>query len=200
MAAASLTIFILGANLLSGLLALGGLLVYVLVYTPAKRRTPASVVIGAVAGAAPPLVAWAAVTGSVNLDALLLFAIMASWQIPHTLALTLMLYNDYARARVPVSPVAQGLPATRRAIFGYSLWLWMLSLVPVIVGLSGWLYAVSALMLGGQFALLALNLLPGRYGSAVRADARLYKYSLLYLALLFTLMTVDRVLRAPRGI
>jgi heme O synthase-like polyprenyltransferase len=76
----------------------------------------------------------------------------------------------------------------------------MLSLVPVILGLFGWLYAFGALLLGGQFALLALSLLPGRHSSAVRADARLYKYSLLYLALLFTLMTVDRLLRARWGI
>jgi protoheme IX farnesyltransferase len=182
----------LGVNPLSGALAFGGLLVYVLMYTPLKRRSQFSVIVGAVAGAAPPLVAWAAVRHSLDLPALLLFAIMTVWQIPHTLALTLLLYNDYSRAGVPVSPVAGSIKGTRREILGYSCLLWGLSLVPGLIGMFGPVYLVGAALLGARFAALSFD---GLFPSAGRSDLRLYKYSLLYLALLFSLMTLDGVLR-----
>ncbi len=179
----------IGVNLLSALLAFSGLLVYVLLYTPWKRNSPASVLIGSVAGAMPPLVAWAAVTGSLNFNALLLFAIMAVWQIPHTLALTLFLYNDYSRADVPVLPVARGIQSTQRQILVYSTFLLGLTLVPSVLGFLGPLYGLGAFLLGVRFIQLAYAELRSL---GVRNDLHLYKFSLLYLALLFALMTADR--------
>jgi protoheme IX farnesyltransferase len=184
-------VFTFGVNVLSGALAFAGLLVYVLVYTPLKRSSPFSVIVGAIAGAAPPLVAWAAVRHSLDLTALLLFAIMKVWQIPHTLALSLLLYNDYVRARVPVSPVKRGIKAAQREIMVYSCLLWGLSLVPGALGLFGPVYLLGAILLGTRFAALAFD---GLFPAAVRNDLRLYKFSLLYLALLFLLMTADRML------
>ncbi len=184
-------VFAFGVNILSGVLAFAGLLLYVLVYTPLKRRSPFSVIVGAIAGAAPPLVAWAAVRHSLDLTALLLFAVMTVWQIPHTLALSLMLYNDYACARVPVTPVKRGIKAAQKEIMAYSCLLWGLSLVPGAFGLFGPVYLLGAVVLGTRFAALAFD---GLFPAAVRNDLRLYKFSLLYLALLFLLMTADRVL------
>ena len=181
-------VLVVGAGLFSAALALAGLLVYVFFYTPLKRRSPWSVVVGAIAGAAPPLVAWVAVRHSLDATALILFAVMALWQIPHTLALTLLLYNDYFRAGVPVSPVAGSIQRTRREIVGYSCLLWGLSLVPAFTGFFGPLYRVGAALLGARFTALAAD---GLFGAEGRPELRLYKYSLLYLAALFAIMTLD---------
>lgn len=116
---------------------------------------------------------------------------MTIWQVPHTNALTLLLYNDYARAGVPVLPVARGTRTTRFQILVYSIVLFLLSLVPYSLGFDTPLYAVGAILLGGRFLDLAVRGLDPLRG---RNEMRVYKYSLLYLALLFTLMTADRVI------
>lgn len=181
-----------GVNWLSAWLSLAGFVVYVLVYTLwLKRTSPSAVLIGGFAGAIPPLVGWAAATGHIGLYALDLFAIIVFWQVPHTWALSLLLKDDYARAGVPVLPVAAGESETHRQILLYTILLFGVTLLPFATGLFGNLYLIAALLLGGRLAFLAWRLLrhPGQ-----RAEAALYKYSLLYLALLFAMMAIDRIL------
>lgn len=181
-----------GANPLSAWLSLSGFLIYILLYTFwLKRTSPSSVLIGGLAGAVPPLVGWAAVTGQVNLHALDLFAIIVFWQVPHTWALSLLLKNDYARAGVPVLPVVSGEEETRRQIVVYSAILFAVTLLPYATGLFDMPYLIAALLLGGQFVRLAWLL---RRDPERGATMRLYKFSLLYLALLFAAMSLDRIL------
>ncbi len=181
----------LTVNLLSAALAMAGLLGYVFVYTLwLKPLTPQNIVIGGAAGAVPPLVGWAAVTGGLSADALYPFAIVFFWTPPHFWALSLLIKDDYARTGVPMMPVVRGEAATRRQIVLYSFVLLAVSLLPVIGGLFGAIYLFAALALGGTLCGLALALFadPGR-GAALR----LYLYSLVYLALLFAAMAADRV-------
>ena len=178
-------------NVVAAGLSLVGLLGYVFVYTMwLKPLTPQNIVIGGAAGAVPPLVGWAAATGGLELQALYLFAIVFFWTPPHFWALSLLIKDDYARSGVPMLPVVRGDAATRRQILVYSLILLAVTLAPVAGGLLGAIYAVTALALGGLFVAWAERLLaePSR-----RAALRLYLYSLLYLAILFTAMAVDRV-------
>jgi protoheme IX farnesyltransferase len=179
-------------NWLAAVLALTGLLFYVFVYTIAlKRSSPQNIVIGGAAGAFPPLVGWAAATGALDVTALLLFAIVFYWTPPHFWALALVKRRDYAAARIPMLPVVEGETETSRQILLYSAILVPLSLLPVAVGSLGWLYGLAALGLGARLLRLALRL-RGVADSAGPAW-RLYRYSLLYLALLFAAMAVDRV-------
>jgi protoheme IX farnesyltransferase len=179
-------------NLLAAALAMAGLLGYVFVYTLwLKPLTPQNIVIGGAAGAVPPLVGWAAATGALSADALYPFAIVFFWTPPHFWALSLLIKDDYARTGVPMLPVVRGEPATRRQIVIYAFALLAVSLLPVIGGLFGAIYLTAALLLGGTFCTLALRL---RAHPAKSAALRLYLYSLVYLALLFTAMAADRVL------
>jgi protoheme IX farnesyltransferase len=178
-------------NVLSAALALAGLLGYVLVYTVwLKPLTPQNIVIGGAAGAVPPLVGWAAATGGLSADALFPFAIVFLWTPPHFWALALLIKDDYARTGVPMLPVVRGEEATRRQILLYAVVLAAFTVVPFATGLFGGLYLAAALALGGGFVGLAsvLRLRPSR-----RNALRLYLSSLLYLALLFAAMAVDRV-------
>jgi protoheme IX farnesyltransferase len=179
-------------NPLAAVLALGGLLGYVFVYTVwLKPLTPQNIVIGGAAGAMPPLVGWAAATGSLALDALYPFAIVFLWTPPHFWALALLIKDDYARTGVPMLPVVRGDEATRRQILGYSLVLVAFTVLPWATGLFGAPYLAAALVLGGGFAALATHL--KRHPSRPAA-LRLYLSSLAYLALLFCAMALDRVL------
>ena len=182
----------LTVNLLSAVLAMAGLLGYVFVYTLwLKPLTPQNIVIGGAAGAVPPLVGWAAATGSLPPEAFYPFAIVFFWTPPHFWALSLLIKDDYARTGVPMLPVVRGEAETRRQIVIYAFVLVAVSLLPVIGGLFGAIYLVSALLLGGAFCGLALLL---RARPARATALRLYLYSLVYLALLFTAMAADRVL------
>jgi protoheme IX farnesyltransferase len=184
-----MTVFV---NLLSAVLALGALLFYVFVYTRwLKRSTPSNIVIGGAAGAIPPLVGVAAVTGEVNLLGLYLFAIVFFWTPPHFWALALLMRDEYARARVPMLPIVRGEAETRRQIVLYSLQLVALTVVLFSFRLMGSFYLVAALSLGGLFIYFAIVL--WREASA-QAARRLFGYSILYLTLLFTAMVVDRQL------
>jgi heme o synthase len=175
------------AMLLSSL----GILYYAVFYTRwLKRSTWQNIVIGGGAGSLPPLVGWTAVTGTLNLPALLLFAIIFYWTPPHFWALALVKEKDYARAGVPMLPVVAGVSETRYQILVYSLILVALSVLLTPLGAMGWIYFILALILGGLFLRDAWNVY--RHGEQQHIW-QLYKYSLLYLALLFAAMVVDRL-------
>jgi protoheme IX farnesyltransferase len=179
-------------NLPTALLALTGNLFYVLVYTRwLKRSTPQNIVIGGAAGAVPPLVGYASATGHLGWAAFVMFAVVFVWTPPHFWALALMIKEHYARAGVPMLPVAKGDRETARQIVLYTAVLIAVTLTPVGFGVFGLVYGISAAVLGAAFAWYALEL---RRTMERTAAVRLFHYSLLYLALLFVAMAVDSVL------
>ncbi len=181
-------------NPLTAALALGGFYFYVLVYTRwLKRTTPQNIVIGGAAGAFPPLVGWAAVTGRIDLAAVYLFLIVFFWTPPHFWALALLKQVDYGRAGVPMAPLVWGERKTMDQMLWYTLILLGLTMLPVSFGAFGMTYLVSAIVLGG---LLLHGVLRIRRETPWAKPAWwVYKYSLLYLALLFVAMVVDRAVR-----
>lgn len=187
----ALSALVLGvfANWLAAALALAGLAIYVGVYTLwLKRRTFHNIVIGGSAGAVPPLVGWAAVTGDLGLQAWILFAIIFFWTPPHFWALALILKRDYTAAGVPMLPVVRGDHETKRQVLLWSLVMTAVSLLPVASGAAGIVYFVSAMVLGGIFCVLSALMLRGEGLSWARAT---FHYSLLYLALLFVALVID---------
>jgi protoheme IX farnesyltransferase len=179
----------LTVNPLAAGLSFAGFLGYVFVYTVwLKRRTPQNIVIGGAAGAVPPLVGWAAVTGSVSGTAVLLFFIVFFWTPPHFWALSLLMKDDYAKVGVPMLPVVRGETETRRQILLYSALLYAVTQLPFCAGGLGTIYLVASVVLGLGFVAGAVRL----YLRADRRSAlRLYLYSLAYLALLFCAMVAD---------
>ena len=176
-------------NLLSATLALCGFVGYALVYTVfLKRNTPQNIVLGGAAGAVPPLVGWAAVTGSIDLAAIYLFAIVFYWTPPHFWALSLLMKDEYAKVGVPMMPVVRGEEETRRQIVLYTILLCALTLLPVVGGLFGLIYLVSAVVLDAGFLFLAIRLAKSKER---KSALRLYLYSLAYLAILFAAMVAD---------
>jgi protoheme IX farnesyltransferase len=191
LSALSFTILAGAVNPLTALLALVGNLFYVLVYTGwLKRSTPQNIVIGGAAGAIPPLVGWAAATGSLALPALALFLIVFLWTPPHFWALALLIKRDYAAAGIPMLPVVRGDRETTRQIVLYSLGLVAFTVVPFAAGWFGALYLVAALALGSWFIWLAARL---RLHTTPARASSLFHYSLLYLALLFVAVALDPV-------
>jgi protoheme IX farnesyltransferase len=179
-------------NVLTAVLALVGNLFYVLVYTRwLKRSTPQNIVIGGAAGAVPPLVGWAAATGNLTLPALFLFLIVFFWTPPHFWALALVIKRDYEAARVPMLPVVRGDDETARQIVWYSLVLVGVTLLPFAWHTAGVPYLAAALLLGALFLRLAWRL--RRETTTARAGV-LFRYSLLYLALLFVALAIDPLL------
>ena len=179
----------LAVNLLAASLALSGFLGYVGVYTVwLKRRTPQNIVIGGAAGAVPPLVGWAAVTGHLSGTAIYLFAIIFFWTPPHFWALSLLMRSEYARVGIPMLPVVQGEAETRRQILLYAALLYAVSQLPFCAGGFGAVYLGASMLLGLGFVAAAVRLLR-------RADRRsalvLYLSSLAYLARLFGAMVAD---------
>ena len=186
---ASFALLALTVNPLAAVLSMSGLLGYVLVYTMwLKRTTPQNIVIGGAAGAVPPLVAWAAVTGELSGTPLYLFAIVFFWTPPHFWSLSLLMKDEYARAGVPMLPVVRGEAETRRQILLYTVLLYAVSQLPFCAGAFGVTYLVCSVALGAIFIFGAWRLLrrPER-----RTALRLYLFSLAYLALLFGAMVVD---------
>jgi protoheme IX farnesyltransferase len=178
-------------NVLTAALALAGFYFYVFVYTRwLKRRTPQNIVIGGAAGAFPPLVGWAAVTGRVDLVAIYLFLIIFYWTPPHFWALALLKQRDYERAGVPMAPLVWGERETKSQMLWYTLVLGAVTMLPVAFGAFGLVYAVSAAAL--WLILLAGVIAVRRPTATAKAAWSVYKYSLLYLALLFLAMVVDR--------
>jgi protoheme IX farnesyltransferase len=191
--ALSFAIFWKFVNPLSAWLALAGLLFYVLVYTLwLKRSTPQNIVIGGAAGAFPPLVGWAAVTGQIDLAALYLFAIIVYWTPPHFWALALIKKDDYARAGVPMMPVVQGARRTKVQMLAYTIMLVPLTILPWLSGTQGALYAITAALLGARLLWYCVQLLKQTDTIPTPLAWKMYKYSLAYLALLFVAMGVDR--------
>ncbi len=176
-------------NLLAATLSLSGLLGYVFVYTLwLKRSTPQNIVIGGAAGAVPPLVAWAAVTGGLTGTPLYLFAIIFFWTPPHFWALSLLMKDEYARAGVPMLPVVRGERETRRQILLYTVLLYAVSQLPFCAGAFGVTYLVASVLLGAAFIFGSWHLM--RHPSK-RSALRLYLFSLGYLAALFAAMVAD---------
>ena len=201
LAAASVIILGLATNwVAAGVLAVS-IGFYVFVYTMwLKRRTSQNIVIGGAAGAFPPVIGWAAVTGSVTPEPLLLFAIIFFWTPPHFWALSLFAHADYERVGVPMLPVTHGARETRRQVLLYTLLLVPLTLAPTLLGFAGWIYAAAALLLGAGFLRHALAVWRDRQDAAGRSltgDAparKAFRYSLSYLGLLFIALAADRML------
>jgi protoheme IX farnesyltransferase len=189
LAALSLLELSLTVNPLAAALSFSGFLGYVLVYTVwLKRRTPQNIVIGGAAGAVPPLVGWAAVTGSVSGTAVLLFFIVFFWTPPHFWALSLLMKDEYAKVGVPMLPVVRGEAETRRQILLYTVLLYAVTQLPFCAGGFGGIYLVCSIVLGLGFIAGAIRL----YRQADRRSAlQLYLFSLAYLALLFCAMVAD---------
>ena len=179
------------ANVLTAALALAGFYTYVFVYTRwLKRSSPQNIVIGGAAGAFPPLVGWAAVTGRIDLLGVYLFLIIFYWTPPHFWALALLKQRDYGRAGVPMAPLVWGERETMRNMLWYTLILVPLTLLPVAFGALGVLYLVSAALLGGWLLVGVFRVM--RAADFTKPAWSVYKFSLLYLALLFAAMVVDR--------
>ncbi|MFN9424782.1 heme o synthase [Gemmatimonas sp.] len=184
-------------NVLTAGLALAGFYFYVFIYTRILKRTsPQNIVIGGAAGAFPPLVGWAAVTGTLDVTALCLFLIVFYWTPPHFWALALLKQVDYGRAKVPMAPLVWGERETMLQMVWYTVILLALTVLPVLYGAFGLLYLVSALVLGGLLLWGVLKVLwAAQQGQPWTGPAWwVYKYSLLYLALLFVAMGIDRAL------
>jgi protoheme IX farnesyltransferase len=178
-------------NVLTAALALAGFYFYVFIYTRwLKRSSPQNIVIGGAAGAFPPLVGWAAVTGSLNITAVYLFLIVFYWTPPHFWALALNKQKDYGNAGVPMAPLVWGERETKNQMLWYTVVLVSLTLLPVAFGAFGWVYGVSAVLLGGRF--LYDVIVVRNATDYVKPSWRLYGYSLLYLALIFVAMAVDK--------
>ncbi|QMW22638.1 heme o synthase [Sandaracinobacteroides saxicola] len=194
----SVAIMALGVNLVAGAVLAFSIFYYAVVYTLwLKPRTPQNIVIGGGAGAFPPLIGWAAVTGDVTLMPVILFGLIFLWTPPHFWALALFVKGDYANAGIPMLPVTHGVAATRRQVLAYTPPLVLVSLLPWLLGYSGALYGVTAAVLGAVFLLLAVRV--ARNGAteavAMAPEKALFKFSILYLFLIFAALVLDGWLR-----
>jgi len=164
---------------------------YVLLYTPLKTRTSLATLVGAVPGALPPVIGWAAASGSITLPAVVLFGIVFFWQMPHFLAIAWMYREDYARAGIPLLPVLEpdGRRTGHQALL-YAAALWPVSLLPALVGLAGAAYSIVATCLGLAFIGLATLFARDRTHANAR---RLFLFSISYLALLWSALVIDRL-------
>lgn len=187
--ALSMVILVVFINTLTAVLTFLSLVGYAVVYTMyLKRATPQNIVIGGAAGAAPPVLGWTALTGTVDPHALLLFLIIFIWTPPHFWALALYRTQDYAKAGLPMLPVTHGSRYTRLQIVLYTLVLVAVTLLPFAIRMSGYLYLVAALVLGGMFVGYALRLYH-RYSDALARKT--FRFSIMYLAALFSALLID---------
>ena len=198
LAVGSVLIMYLATNLVAAAALAISILFYVFVYTIwLKRRTPQNIVIGGAAGAFPPIVGWAAVTGHVGIYPLILFLVVFLWTPPHFWSLSLYACKDYERAGVPMLPVVAGARVTRWNILGYALALLPVSLLPWALGYAGWIYGAAAAVLGVGFVACAVEVLRDRQDEAGRSltndrpARRAFRFSLGYLAVLFAAALVD---------
>jgi len=176
-------------NPLTAALTFASLIGYAVIYTVyLKRATPQNIVIGGAAGAAPPVLGWAAVTGEVHADALLLFLIIFVWTPPHFWALAIARKADYEKAGIPMLPVTHGTDFTRQFILLYTILLVLVTILPYLSGMSGLIYLAAALSLGGVFLWYAIRL---RLNDNPRLPMRVFKYSINYLMFLFAALLVD---------
>jgi protoheme IX farnesyltransferase len=189
----------LAANILAASILAVSIAFYVFVYTMwLKPRTPQNIVIGGAAGAFPPLIGWAAVTGDVGMLPIALFALIFFWTPPHFWSLSLFVRMDYANAGIPMLPVVAGEVATRRQIFFYTSIMGVAAMAPVLLGLTGLIYGITALVGTLIFAGLAFQVAMRREDDPARMqpEKRLFKYSMLYLFILFGAVVVDRWMAA----
>jgi heme o synthase len=190
LAGASVLVMGLGVNWAAAALLALTIAFYVFVYTMwLKRRTPQNIVIGGAAGAFPPIVGWAAVTGDVGLPALLLFALIFFWTPPHFWALSLYRAGDYAKAGVPMLPVVAGLRETKKQMLAYTIVLWPVAVAPALLGIAGWIYGAAALLLSAAFTAAAVRVW---HDDGDRSAKHMFAFSILYLFLLFALLVVDK--------
>jgi len=178
-------------NTLSAVLTAITIVIYIFAYTPLKRTSTANTAVGAIPGAIPPMIGWAATTGALSLEPLLLFLIIFFWTPPHFWALALYKTDDYARAGIPMLPVVNGDASTRRQILLYTLILVPLAIVPWPLGYTGAIYGVTAAISGAIMLMLGWQVLRERR-PAERASRNLFAFSILYLFLLFAVLLVDR--------
>jgi protoheme IX farnesyltransferase len=181
-------------NIASALWLAGTIGFYVVIYTMwLKRRTPQNIVIGGASGALPPVIGWAAVTGSVSIEPILLFAIIFLWTPPHFWALALVRNDDYENAGVPMLPVVAGVRNTQLQILVYSILLVPLAVAPWLIGMAGIAYGVSSIVLGAAFLALAIRVYRGDIETekGQKAAKQLFGYSILYLFLLFAIILVE---------
>src|SRR5262247_1212654 len=191
LACSAVAVLALALNIYAAALLAFAIFFYVVVYTMwLKRRTAQNIAIGGAAGALPPVIGWAAVTGSIAFEPVLLFLIILLWTPPHFWALSLNRADEYARAGVPMLPVVAGLAATTRLILIYSVLLLPISLLPCALGFACTIYGAIAVASGAAFLVLALRL--HRRGAAERRDAsRLFVFSIVYLSVLFAALLAD---------
>lgn len=179
-------------NVLTMWLTLGSFVGYAVIYTVIlKPATPQNIVIGGASGAMPPVLGWAAVTGHVDIQAMLLFLIIFAWTPPHFWSLALYRTADYAKAGLPMLPVTHGKQYTRLQVLLYTLFLFAVSLLPFAVGMSGWLYLASAIGLGVVFLGYAVRMYVAYSDELAR---RTFRFSIVYLTLLFAALLVDHYL------
>ncbi len=184
-------------NPLTAMLTFASLIGYAVIYTVyLKRATPQNIVIGGAAGATPPLLGWTAVTGEIHSDALLLFLIIFVWTPPHFWALAIAKKDEYEKAGIPMLPVTHGNEVTRKYILFYTTLLVLVTILPYLSGMSGLIYLVAALSLGGYFLYYAIRL---RSDEGIDLPMRVFRYSINYLMLLFAALLVDHyfILRLP---
>lgn len=176
-------------NPLTAILTFASLIGYAVIYTVyLKRATPQNIVIGGAAGAAPPVLGWAAITGEVHSDALLLFLIIFIWTPPHFWALAIAKKEDYERVDIPMLPVTHGVEFTRQYILFYTVLMVLITIMPYLTGMSGLIYLASAIGLGSRFLWYAIRL---RSDDGVELPMRMFRYSITYLMFLFAALLVD---------
>ena len=198
MSAASVVLMFLATNLLAAALLAGSIFYYGVIYTMwLKRSTPQNIVIGGGAGAFPPVIGWAAVTGNTPLDAWILFAIIFFWTPPHFWALSLLAHKEYGKAGVPMLPVTHGARSTRMHILAYTLLLTPIALLPVVTGLGGWLYGGVTVVLSVAFIALSARVAVSSAGDDEapgkdkRTAAMLFAFSIFYLFLIFAAVMAE---------
>ena len=188
----SMLILVIKINALTAVLTFISLVGYAFIYTfYLKRTTPQNIVIGGAAGAAPPVLGWTAITGNLTGDALLLFAIIFTWTPPHFWALAIHRVEDYAKANIPMLPVTHGVEHTLVHIIAYTILLIIVTIFPYLVGMSGWVYLIAALILGFKFLHMTIKM---RTSKDPMLPWKVFKYSIWYLMILFAFLLIDHYL------
>jgi heme o synthase len=189
-----LAVLVVFVNVLTAALTFASLIGYAVVYTVyLKRATPQNIVIGGAAGAAPPVLGWTAVTGTVDPHALLLFLIIFTWTPPHFWALAIARRSDYERADIPMLPVTHGVEITKSFVVYYTILLILVTVLPYLTGMTGVFYLLGALLLGGGFLYYALQL---KYAPREDSPMTTFRYSISYLMALFSFLLIDHYLPA----
>jgi protoheme IX farnesyltransferase len=195
LAAGSVFVLMVWVNVLTAVLTFASMIGYAVIYTMyLKKATPQNIVIGGLAGATPPLLGWTAVTNSIDPEGLLLVLIIYTWTPPHFWALAIHRREDYAKVNLPMLPVTHGIEFTKYSILGYTILMIMVTLLPYLAFMRGWIYLLAAVLLGGYFLYKVLLLM---FSSRENAAIRTFVYSINYLMLLFIAMVVDHYLLTP---